>query len=90
MVFLGADRQIRAADLILTNVKTQFFITISRTLWPYRLQSARFPSLLKAKVSAHSAALCGWLCGQGGDSRLHDLTVCTKVVKASHFIHNNT
>ena len=86
----GAAGRIRTADLILTKRPRNFFLTIFRTLQPYPLQSARFPSLLKTKVSAHSAALCGWLCGQGGDSRLHDLTVCTKVVKASHFTHNNT
>ena len=86
----GAAGRIRTADLILTNAKIQFFITIFRTLWPHPLQSARFLSLLKAKASAHSAALCGWLCGHGGGNRFYDLTTYTKVVKASRFTHNNT
>ena len=49
------------------------------------LQSTRFPSLFEHRVSAHSAALCGWLCNQGGRSRLHDLTVCTIENKGQPF-----
>ena len=81
----GAAGRIRTADLILTKRLLNFFLTIFRTLWPYSLQSACFPSLLETKVSVHSAAFCGWLCGQGGGSSLHDLTVCTKVVNAPRF-----
>ena len=82
-LFFGAAGRIRTADLILTNQKWRFFLTIFNALWPYPLQFAYFPSLFKHKVSVHSAALCGRLCGQTvGRVHFRDLTICTKVVRA--------
>ena len=59
-----------------------FFLTIFNVLWPYPLHSVYFLSLSKIKVSAHSAALCGNLCGQTvGGVDFRDLTICTNVVR---------
>ena len=78
-----AAGQIRTADLILTKQPRRFFLTIFSILWPFSLRSACFPSLFEYKVSAYSAAVCGWLCGQVvGKTDFRDLTVCTKVVRA--------
>ena len=81
-VFYGAAGQIRTADLILTKRLRNFFLTIFNVLWPYPLHSVYFLSLSKIKVSAHSAALCGNLCGQTvGGVDFRDLTICTNVVR---------
>ena len=78
----GAATQIRTGDLILTKRLRNFFLTIFNVLWPYPLHSVYFLSLSKIKVSAHSAALCGNLCGQTvGGVDFRDLTICTNVVR---------
>ena len=81
-VFYGAAGRIRTADLILTKRPRNFVLTIFSALWPYPLQTIFFSSLFERKVSTHSAAVCGRLCGQTIEAEdFCDLTVCTKVVR---------
>ena len=80
--FCGAATQIRTGDLILTKRPRNFVLTIFSALWPYPLQTIFFSSLFERKVSTHSAAVCGRLCGQTIEAEdFCDLTVCTKVVR---------
>ncbi|WP_308526976.1 hypothetical protein [uncultured Oscillibacter sp.] len=81
-LFFGAAGRIRTADLILTKRPRNFVLTIFSALWPYPLQTIFFSSLFERKVSTHSAAVCGRLCGQTIEAEdFCDLTVCTKVVR---------
>lgn len=86
----GAAIRIWTGALILTKSGLVFFLIFFNCFQHFPLESICFLSLFGCAVSVHSTAVCGWLCGQSGGSRFHDLTVCTKVVKASRFTHDNT
>ena len=78
----GAATQIRTGDLILTKRPRNFVLTIFSALWPYPLQTIFFSSLFERKVSTHSAAVCGRLCGQTIKTEdFCNLTVCTNVFR---------
>ena len=83
-VFYGAAGRIRTADLILTKRPWNFFLTIFCALWLFPLQATCFPSLFEHRVSAYSAVLCGWLCGQTvWGCNFRNLTVFTNIAKAA-------
>ena len=63
-MFCGADRQIRTADLILTNAKVSFFLIFFDCLWLFPFQTGCFLALLKHGISGCSGPACGCLCGQ--------------------------
>ena len=90
MWLYGAAIRIWTGALILTKSGLVFFLIFFNCFQHFPLESICFLSLFGCAVSVHSTAVCGWLCGQSGGSRFHDLTVCTKVVKASRFTHDNT
>ena len=82
--FCGAATQIRTGDLILTKRPWNFFLTIFCALWLFPLQATCFPSLFEHRVSAYSAVLCGWLCGQTvWGCNFRNLTVFTNIAKAA-------
>ena len=80
----GAATQIRTGDLILTKRPWNFFLTIFCALWLFPLQATCFPSLFEHRVSAYSAVLCGWLCGQTvWGCNFRNLTVFTNIAKTA-------